>query len=120
MMSSIFKKKYANQMVLTYDCLSPEEAHKLMDALFAEDMDEILNDYMLDIDLTYAVVGYGFDDENKKKIYSHDLVLFIETPNAVNLPNGSSIEEQLEDDKWCLERIRHMLTERTGIYIEES
>lgn len=118
MMSSIFKKKYANQMVLTYDWLSPEEAHKLMDALFAEDMDEILNDYMLDIDLTYAVTGYRFGDNNEK-IYSHDLVLFIETPDAVNLLNGSSIEEQLEDDKWCLERVRNILTERTGIE-EES
>ena len=117
-MSSIFKKKHANQMVLAYDCLSPEEAHKLMDALFAENMDEILNDYMLDIELSYGVTGYIFGDNNEK-IYLHDLVLFIEAPDAVNLLNGPSIEEQLEDDKWCLERIQNILTERTGI-VEES
>lgn len=104
------KRKLVDQVMLSFDCLIPEEAHKLMDALFEEDMNDLLDE--LNIEL-----GYGVSRINDK--WCHDLVLFIETPRAIEL-HGMTIDEQLNDDYEFLEKIKDILMAKTGIEEEGS
>lgn len=120
MNSSISKKCYVDKMTLYFDCLTPEEAYKIMDCLFESRMDSILCDYMMDVNLGYAVTGYRPMNGGEGKRYSHELVLSIEMPKAVKLENGSSIEEQLEDDRQVLSLLRRAILRTTSLKEEES
>lgn len=120
MNSSISKKYHVDQMTLYFDCPTPEEAYKIMDCLFESRMDSILCDYMMDVNLGYAVTGYRPMNGGEGKRYSHELVLSIEMPKAVKLENGSSIEEQLEDDRQVLSLLRNAILHTTGLKEEES
>ena len=110
MKSMIYKKNHVDQMVLAYDGLVPEEAHKLMDCVFADDLCETIQ--WFEVNLTYACTGYR--EENGKKIWSRDLVLFIEGMTAVEDFN-TTIEEQLDEDRREMENLRRIIKERTGI-----
>ena len=110
MKSNIFKSQVKEQMTLCYDCLLPEEAYKIMDVLSADDMCETVQ--WMDIDLSYGVTGYRDDDD--KRIWSRELVLFIDGIVAVRNKNVS-IEEQLEYHRKELEKLRDIIKERTGI-----
>ena len=117
MISYVIKNRIKCQTSLVFGCLIPEEAHKIMDALFEEDMDEFLGTHMLDIDLAYGVIGYR-PGKDGKKIWSHDLDLFIEGVDA----SGLSEEEQnevLDYDYEVLEELRKIIIDRTGIQEEE-
>lgn len=117
MISSVNLKHHKNQMMLAFDCLTPDEAHKIMDCLFQEDMDEMLS-FCYNIELCYGVTGYRI--ENDKKVWSHDLVLFIETDEAMNESLvGKTVREQLKEDEEFLESIRTIVKNRTGIQDEE-
>lgn len=111
MMSYIFKKVYIKQVSLTYSCLCPEDAYKIMNVLMEDDMCEAVND--LDISLEYGVCGYR--PCGGKKIWSRELNLFIETPEACEGIEGVSVEKQLEDDRKWLEHIREVIKVETGI-----
>lgn len=117
MNSYVSKNRNKCQTSLIFGCLIPEEAHKIMDVLFEEDMDEFLGTHMFDIDLAYCVNGYR-PGKDGKKIWSHDLDLFIEGVDA----SGLSEEEQnevLEYDAKVLEELRKIIIDRTGIQEEE-
>lgn len=117
MISHVLRKKNKPAMSLDFDCLTPEEAHKILDVLFDEGMDEVLSDNIVDVELDYGVTGYRLIDE--KRSYSHDLVIFIETPEAAELPI-LSVEDQLKSDQEFLEKLREVILEKTGIKEEES
>jgi len=110
MKSMIFKKEYVDQMVLAYDGLVPEEAHKLMDCIFADDMCEAVQWFL--INLSYGCTGYS--EANGKRRWSRELVLFIEGMTAVE-DFDETIEEQLGEDRREMENLRQIIKERTGI-----
>ena len=116
MISSIYLKGKIDQMCLTFDCLVPDEAHKILDCLFKEEMDEILGQNQCDINLCYGLDGFRMNGDKKR--WSHELVIFIETPES-NDGSPDDIAEQLEFDRILLENIRHMILESTGIKEEE-
>lgn len=93
--------------ILSFDCLVPEEAYKLMDCLFADDMCDRLQWY--DIDLGYAVTGYRVA-ENGKKRWSRDLVLFIESPDDGR--EGELVKKDLKE-------LGELILQRTGLKSEQ-
>ncbi len=108
--SNIAKKATKDQMVLSYDCLIPEEAYKILDALFADDMCEILQ--WMEIELSYAPYGTIRDGE---KVWVRDLVLWIRTPEIPKNHMGADTEDLLEADRGELEHIARTIKERTGV-----
>lgn len=113
MISHIFNKSDNTEVCLSFDCLSPNEAHKILDVLFQEDMDEVMS--LCETELSYDVTGYRY--EGGKKRWSHDLVIFVSISES--LVNEWEREKQLENDREFLERIRDIVIDRTGIQ-EES
>jgi len=117
MFSYVSKNRNKCQTNLVFGCLVPEEAHKIMDVLFEEDMDEFLGTHMFNIILAYGITGYRSWKDGKKK-WSHDLDLFIEGVDVSDL----SEEEQnkvLEYDYEVLEELRKIIIDRTGIQEKE-
>lgn len=111
--SNIAKKATKDQMVLSYDCLIPEEAYKILNTLFADDMCEILQ--WMEIELTYACYApYGIIRDGKK-VWDRDLVLWIQTPEIPKNHMGADTEDLLEADRGELEHIARTIKERTGI-----
>lgn len=108
--SNIAKKATKDQMVLSYDCLIPEEAYKILDALFADDMCENLQ--WMEIELSYAPYGTIRDGE---KVWARDLVLWIRMPEIPKNHMGADTEDLLESDRGELEYIARTIKERTGI-----
>ena len=111
MMSYISKKVCVGQLSLSYSCLCPEDAYKIMDVLMEDDMCEVVDG--LDISLEYGVCGYRPCGD--KKIWSRELTLFIKMPEAIEMVGDSSVGERLEADREWLERIRKTIKLRTGI-----
>ena len=111
MISDIFKKKHKEQMCLTYSFASNEEAYKVMDVLTADDMCETVQ--FLDIEMDYCVTGYREQDGHK--IWSRDMVLFIETIPACPGIEDNPVAEQLAADIKELEELRKIIKDRTGI-----
>lgn len=111
-----FEKK--NRVTLYFDGLIPEEAHKILDVLFMEDMDEALGGNFIDTELTYDVNGYRFKDS--QKVWSHELVLTIETPEVDEAFNNENKDKMLEEDRRFLENLRETILERTGIIEDEE
>lgn len=113
MISHIFNKPDNTEVCLAFDCLNPDEAHKILDVLFQEDMVETLS--LCETELSYDVTGYRY--EGGKKRWSHDLVIFVSISEL--LVNKLELEKQLENDREFLERIRDIVIDITGIQ-EES
>ena len=106
-MQMIIENTVRKTHTLAFDCLVPEEAHKLMDCLFAEDMNERLQWY--DIDLGYSVTGYR-TTENGNKRWFHDLVLFIESPDDGR--EGELVKKDLKE-------LGELILQRTGLKSEQ-
>jgi len=118
MISYVSKNHIECQMSLVFSCLIPEEAHKIMDVLFEEDMDEFLGTHMFDIELAYGVTGYR-PGKDGKKIWSHDLDIFIDGVDV----SGLSEEDKntvLDYDAEVLEKLRKIIIDKTGIQEEGS
>lgn len=107
-MQMILASTIKNTHYLSFDRLMPEEAHKLMDCLFAEDMNERLQWY--DIDLGYSVTGYR-TTENENKRWSQELALFIESPDDGH--GGELIVKELLE-------LAKLILQRTGLKCEED
>lgn len=112
----IFEKN--NRVTLYFDGLIPEEAHKILDVLFMEDMDETLGGNFIDTELTYDINGYRFKDG--QKVWSHELVLTIETPEVNEAFNDENKAKMLDYDRRFLENLRETILERTGIIEDEE
>lgn len=105
-MQMILASTIKNTHYLSFDCLIPEEAHKLMDCLFAEDMNERLQWY--DIDLGYSVTRHTV--RGGKEIWYRELALFIESPD-----DGHGGELVTKD----LKELGELILQRTGLKTEE-
>lgn len=81
-----------------------------MDCIFADDMCEAVQRF--EVDLSYVCTGYR--EKNGKKIWSRDLVLFIEGMTEVE-DFDETIEEQMDKDRREMENLRQIIKERTGI-----
>ena len=116
MISGVFKRKKDNTVVLYFDGLIPEEAHKLLDAIFDEKMDKILCENFCNVNLGYCVGGYRY--EGSRIRYSNELVLTIETLEV----EGSEEEkaQEMEYNKNFLAKLREVILERTGLIDEEE
>lgn len=110
MYSDICTKYNGKQVYLVYDGLYPELAFKIMTALTSDELCETMQ--WLDTKMEYSVTGYREDDG--KQFWSRDLVIFVEgmdTSEEMDKP----IEEQLEEDRKELEKVRQFVKSRTGI-----
>lgn len=104
----ISKKAYCNQMSLSYDCLIPEEAAKLIECFYSDTLCELLG--FCDVNLTFNCSD-KFDGK-----FSKELVLFIETlefddANATQ----EEIDKQMAEDRKLLETIAKSIHFMTGI-----
>ena len=101
MIVRITRKKWIDQMSLTFDCLLPEEAHKIMDALMEKDMNELLT--WMEVQFTYDVWrGNG-------ERWRHNIFLSIDAPRALEIPDTITVEEALAHDRKTLETVKKML-----------
>jgi hypothetical protein len=66
----------------------------------------------LDTKMEYGVTGYREDDG--KRFWSRDLVIYVEAME-VSEQMDTPIEEQLEEDRKELEKVRQFVKSRTGI-----
>ena len=110
MYSFIGVNDHNNQAYLVYDGLYPELAYKILDALTCDEMCETMQ--WLDTKLVYAVTGYREDNDKRK--WGRDMVLYVEAMEASE-EMDEPVEEQLKEDRKELERIRQFVKSRTGI-----
>lgn len=110
MYSSINTKYDGKQVYLVYDCLQPDWAFKIITALTCDEMCETMQ--WLDTKMEYGVTGYREDDGNR--FWSRDLVIYVEAME-VSEQMDTPIEEQLEEDRKELEKVRQFVKSRTGI-----
>lgn len=105
---NISKKAFCNQMSLSYDCLIPEEAGKIIEGFYKDDLCGLLG--FCDVNLTFNCSD-KFDGK-----FSKELVLFIETPEFKD-DNASQeeIDKQMSEDKEFLETIAKMIHAISGI-----
>lgn len=104
----ISKKAFCNQMSLSYDCLIPEEAGKIIESFYDDALCELLG--FCDVNLTFNCSD-KFDGK-----FSKELVLFIETPEFKD-DNASQeeINKQMAEDKSFLEMIVKAIHSLSGI-----
>lgn len=116
MITHIYEKKRTIQYSLAFDCLLPEEAIKIMNALNDDDISDIIDDNMFECNLTYDVSRM---ERNGEMILTRTLVWFIEGSNYGD-GDRDIYSKVLEQDRIGLEKIRDMILERTGLKEEES
>lgn len=119
MVTNIFKKDWKNQMELAFGCLIPEEAFKIMNCLFQEEFDEPLGNSGASVAMTYDLTGYRPCEENGYNKWARDLVVFVTMPDAVD-GSMEDREQQLNDDKIFLEKLRDAVIRKTGLTDEEE
>ena len=104
------KKKACDQMMLAYDCLTPEEACKLIMCFNDDELCEMLQ--WLNTSLVFDVMG-----TNTEGKLSKSLVLFIETlkHNENGKAPQEAVDELLEADRELLVKIKDRIHELSGI-----
>ena len=106
MTTEIFKKETNNQMVLAFDCVSPDEVVKILECLWNEKMDEVID--ILQCEIQYC---YGVTSTNHQ--YVRESVVFVEMPDL------GDDKDILEANETALKLFRAKILELTGIKEEE-
>ncbi len=105
--SMISKKTYKNQMGLSYDCLDPEMASKLLNCFYDDKLCELL--CFCETDLT-------FNTCKMDGRYSKELVMFIEMPEYDEKDaSQEEIDQQMEADRKELLAIQQRIKMLCGI-----
>ena len=107
MITDIFRRQ--SKVTLSFDCLIPEEAHKILNCMFAEDMDETMS--LCDLELSYGTSGYR-PGKDGQKIWSHELVIIIST-------DFGDEEKDIDSAIDLLREIRERVLKVTGIVEDE-
>ena len=111
MRSMIYRKHRIDQLVLCFDSLIPEEVKKLLDCIWDDSMNDILNDYI--------EVEYSYNVNKVNDRWVHDSVIFIRTPGVDGIAMDE-VDEELEKDRKILKRIRDILLKKSGLVEEED
>ena len=101
------------RMVLSYDCLVPEEAYKILDVLLSDDMCEAMRWY--EVELAYNTYRVMRDD---KPVWARDLCIFVSAPEVPN-NDGVDIDTLLREDREDLKKIAEIVEARTNISWED-
>ena len=106
-------RTHNERMVLSYDCLVPEEAYKILDVLLSDDMCEMMQWY--ETELSYGTYRIMRDD---KPVWARDLCIFVSAPEVPN-NDGVDIDALLQQDKEELKKIAEIVEARTNIAWED-
>ncbi len=101
------------RMVLSYDCLVPEEAYKILDVLFSDDLCEMIQWY--EVELAYNTYRIMRDD---KPVWARDLCIFVNAPEVPD-NDGADIDALLQQDKEELKKLAEIVEARTNITWED-
>ena len=106
-------RTHNERMVLSYDCLVPEEAYKILDVLFSDDLCEAIQWYEVELAYnTYCIMRDG------KPVWARDLCIFVSAPEVPN-NDGVDIDTLLREDCEDLKKIAEVVEARTNISWED-
>lgn len=106
--SAIDRKKCKTQMMLSYDCLNPEMASKLINCFYDDKLCEMLG--YCETSLVFS--PYKVTEDR----WSKDLVMFVETPEFVGKDvTQEEIDKTMDDDYLVLLGVQQRIKELCGI-----